>query len=60
MDEKIPAFIPPKTPRPENFCYLCKGLIGVFTWTDSKGRAHPWCASAEDWSYRPTSTGSPH
>ena len=28
-------------------CYVCAGRIGVFTWTDSNGKAHPWCIPSE-------------
>lgn len=28
-------------------CYVCKGTIGVFRWTDQSGHAHPWCIESE-------------
>lgn len=28
-------------------CYLCGGRIGIYTWTDCNGQAHPWCIPSE-------------
>ena len=37
-------------------CYVCKGRIGVFRWTDFNGSAHPWCATGESWDWAPDSS----
>lgn len=42
-----PAFIPPSAPDPRGRCYICGGAIGIFTWTDFRGTAHPWCVPGE-------------
>lgn len=33
--------------REPGCCYVCGRPIGVFTWTDRNGQAHPWCIESE-------------
>jgi hypothetical protein len=32
---------------PPGCCYVCQRPIGIFTWTDRNGKAHPWCIPSQ-------------
>lgn len=49
----MPAEPQPTKAREPEHCYICGRRVGVFQWTDASGLAHPWCATGEDWGWRP-------